>query len=114
MPTFVNHLRMIHAFVCRGDSFDCLPAVVCGLEFGPSSFLINTRQLKKPMSRPKSSFCFQRQSSSVHEPSRDIASLLGQMPPRWAPISSPRGNVYTERQLRARADGDIDLMNLLN
>jgi hypothetical protein len=58
---------MIHSFVCRGDSSDALRGVICGIEFGERTFIINTRQLKKIMSRSKSCMngCFQRLGYSV-------------------------------------------------
>jgi hypothetical protein len=85
LPTFVKHLRLIHTFVCRGDSFDALRGVVCGIEFGPNSFLVNTRQLKKLMFRSKSCMngCFQRLGYAVCRPTCDIATLLGKVLPGW-------------------------------
>jgi hypothetical protein len=83
MATFVKHLSMIHSFVVRGDRFDCLRGVVCGIEFGVSSFLINTSKLKKLMFRSKSCMngCFQRLGYSVCRPAHDITTLFAQIMP---------------------------------
>jgi hypothetical protein len=94
MSTFVKHLGMIHTFVCRGDSFDSLRGVVCGIEFGPGSVLINTRQLKKLMFRSKSCMngCFQRLGYAACRPSRDVESLFAQILPGWG------AQLFTSRQ----------------
>jgi hypothetical protein len=83
MPTFVKHLSMIHTFVCRGDAGDPLRGVVCGIEFGKHSFLINTCQLKRLMARSKSCMngCFQKLGYSVCRPTRDVGSLFAEILP---------------------------------
>jgi hypothetical protein len=83
MSTFVKHLGMIHSFVCRGDSGDALRGAVCGIEFAPNAFLINTRQLKKLMVRSKSCMngCFQRLGYAVCRPNRELSAIFGQLVP---------------------------------
>jgi hypothetical protein len=85
LPTFVKHLGLIHTFVCRGDSFDGLRGLACGIEFGSNSFLINTCLLKKLMTRSKSSMngCFQKLGYAVCRPSSDISTLFEQILPGW-------------------------------
>lgn len=83
MTTFIKHLSMIHAFVCRGDSFDALRGMLCGIEFGLNSFLINTGRMKKLMYRSKSCMngCFQKLGYNVCRPPHDILTLFSQILP---------------------------------
>lgn len=83
MSTFVKHLVMIHSFVCRGDAYDALRGVVCGIEFGLNSFLINTSRLKKLMFRSKSCMngCFQKLGYTVCRPAHEITGLFAQILP---------------------------------
>jgi hypothetical protein len=101
MSTFAKHLEMIHSFVCRGDSCDSIRGVLCGIEFGDHSFLINTRQLKRLMFRSKSCMngCFQRLGYSVCRPSRDLPSLFAEIVPGCGP------HFFTARQWCVRKAG---------
>ncbi|KAK8884405.1 hypothetical protein M9Y10_043515 [Tritrichomonas musculus] len=83
MTTFIKHLSMIHAFVCRGDSYDALRGMLCGIEFGLNSFLINTGKMKKLMYRSKSCMngCFQKLGYNVCRPPHDILTLFSQILP---------------------------------
>lgn len=83
MTTFIKHLSMIHSFVCRGDSFDALRGMLCGIEFGLNSFLINTGRMKKLMYRSKSCMngCFQKLGYNVCRPPHDILTLFSQILP---------------------------------
>ena len=85
MSTFVKHLVMIYSFVCRGDSYDSLRGVVCGIEFGLNSFLINTSRLKHLMFRSKSCMngCFQKLGYTVCRPAHEITSLFAQILPAY-------------------------------
>ncbi|OHT09153.1 hypothetical protein TRFO_22073 [Tritrichomonas foetus] len=86
MSTFIKHLSMIHAFVCRGDAFDSLRGLICGIEFGLNTFLINTGRLKKLMYRSKSCMngCFQKLGYNVCRPAHDISTLFAQIIPGYA------------------------------
>jgi hypothetical protein len=101
MPTFVKHLTMVHSFVCRGDSFDALRGVVCGLEFGANSFLINISHLKRLMFRSKSCMngCFQKLGYTVCRPAQDAAALLSQILPSCGP------HIFTARHWSVRRAG---------
>lgn len=94
MSTFVKHLSMIHAFVCRGDAFDALRGVLCGIEFGIGAFLVNTSRLKKLMFRSKSCMngCFQKLGYSVCRPAHEISSIFSQIMPGYGL------HVFTARQ----------------
>ena len=94
MSTFVKHLSMIHAFICRGDAFDALRGVVCGIEFGCSSLLVNTSRLKRLMVRSKSCMngCFQKLGYNVCRPAHEIATLFTQIMPGYG------FHVFTARQ----------------
>lgn len=83
MQTFVHHLTMIHDFVCRGDAKDNLRGLVCGIQFGNESLLINTSRLKKLMCRSKSCMngCFQKMGYVPSRPSQELASLLCKITP---------------------------------
>jgi hypothetical protein len=102
MFTFAKHLEMIHSFVCRGDGYDALRGIACGLEFGAGSFLINTRSLKKLMCRSKSCLngCFQRLGYTVCRPSRDLPSLFAEILPGTG------AQLCTARQWCVRKAGD--------
>ncbi|OHT08393.1 hypothetical protein TRFO_23163 [Tritrichomonas foetus] len=102
MPTFIKHLSMIHAFVCRGDAYDSLRGLVCGIEFGFSTFLINTGRLKKLMYRSKSCMngCFQKLGYSVCRPAHDITTLFAQILPGFG------GHMFTSRQWCVRKAGE--------
>jgi hypothetical protein len=98
MPTFIKHLTMVHSFVCRGDSFDALRGVICGIEFGANCFLINISTLKRFMFRSKSCMngCFQRLGYNVCRPANDAPTLLSQMLPGCGP------HIFTARHWSAR------------
>ena len=83
MPTFVKHLNMIHKFICRGDQMDNLRGLICGLQFGKDSLLINTSRLKKFMGRSKSCMngCFQKLGYISSKPSQDLSTLLCSLTP---------------------------------
>lgn len=83
MTTFVKHLSMIHAFICKRDCFDALRGVICGIEFGNNSFLVNTGRLKRLMFRSKSCMngCFQKLGYNVCRPAQDMASMFAQILP---------------------------------
>jgi hypothetical protein len=87
LSVFVKHLGMIHSFVCRGDAFDAVRGAICGIEFTPNSFLINTQRLKRLMARSKSSMngCFQRLGYTVCRPARDLGEVLGEICPGYGP-----------------------------
>jgi hypothetical protein len=93
MSTFLKHLTLIHDFVCRGDGSDALRGLICGIEFGHKSFLINTRQLKILMFRSKSCMngCFQRLGYAVCRPNRDFAAIFAEILPGYGVhCSTPR------------------------
>ena len=102
MPTFIKHLSMIHSFVCRGDPYDALRGLVCGIEFGLSTFLINTSRLKKLMYRSKSCMngCFQKLGYNVCRPAHDITSLFAQILPGFG------AHMFTSRQWCVRKAGE--------
>ena len=83
MPTFIKHLSMIHNFIFRGDASDCLRGLVCGIQFGVNSLLINTSRLKKLMCRSKSCMngCFQKLGYISSKPSQDLSTLLCKLTP---------------------------------
>lgn len=85
MSTFMKHLSMIHAFVCKRDAFDALRGVICGIEFGTNSFLVNTGRLKELMFRSKSCMngCFQKLGYNVCRPAQDVATLFAQILPGY-------------------------------
>jgi hypothetical protein len=101
MSTFAKHLDMIHSFVCRGDACDTIRGVVCGIEFGTNSFLLNTRELKRLMFRSKSCMngCFQRLGYTVCRPSRDLPSLFAEIVPGCG------SHFFTARQWCVRKAG---------
>jgi hypothetical protein len=103
MSTFAKHLDMIHSFVCRGDSYDPLRGIACGIEFGVSSFLVNTRQLKRVMFRSKSCMngCFQKLGYSVCRSARDLPSIFAEIVPGAGP------HIFSARQwcVRKAAEG---------
>lgn len=109
MATFIKHLGMIHSFVCRGDSFDALRGMICGIEFGVNSFLINTSRLKKLMYRSKSCMngCFQKLGYNVCKPSHDISTLFSQILPG---VSS---QFLTARQWCVRKAGENPKLSLI-
>jgi hypothetical protein len=84
LKTFVKHLGMIHAFVCRGDSGDGLRGIACGVEFCTGAFMINTNQLKMLMHRSKSCVngCFQKMGYTVCRPAQDMGSIFARILPR--------------------------------
>lgn len=94
MSTFLKHLTMIHQFVYRGDAYDSYRGIVCGIEFGVNSLLINTGRLKKLMNRSKSCMngCFQRLGYNVCRPSHDVTTLFLQILPGCSP------SLFTARQ----------------
>jgi hypothetical protein len=81
--TFAKHLAMIHAFVCKGDKFDSLRGLLCGIEFGTNSILTSTTDLKRLMVRSKSSIngCFQRLGCTIVRPALDISTIFGRILP---------------------------------
>lgn len=83
MQTFIKHLSMIHDFIHKGDSKDNLRGLVCGIQFGHESLLINTSRLKKLMCRSKSCMngCFQKMGYMPSRPSQELASLLCKITP---------------------------------
>jgi hypothetical protein len=87
LSTFIKHIKMIHAYVCRGDSMDALRGAVCGIEFAPNSILVNTRHLKHMMLRSKScvNMCFQRMGYTACRSSPDISSIFTQILPACRP-----------------------------
>ena len=83
MPTFIKHLNMIHKFICRGDQMDNMRGLICGLQFGKDSLLINTSRLKKLMGRSKSCMngCFQKLGYVSSKPAQDLSTLLCSLTP---------------------------------
>ena len=93
LTTFAKHLTLIHNFVAKGDIFDSIRGLVCGIHFGVDSLLINTSRLKRLMSRSKSCMngCFQKLGYHVCRPSQDITTTLTQLVPRVDPaVFNPR------------------------
>jgi hypothetical protein len=84
LTTFIKHLGMIHAFVCRGDPSDGLRGIACGVEFGIGAFMTNTNQLKLLMHRSKSCVngCFQKMGYTVCRPAQDMAAIFARILPR--------------------------------
>lgn len=83
MTTFTKHLKLIHDFICKGDNRDSQRGLICGIQFGNNSLLINTSRLKKLMCRSKSCMngCFQKLGYSSSKPSQDLSSLLCRITP---------------------------------
>ena len=92
ISTFIKHLQLIHNYICKGDMYDSLRGLICGIEFGNNSFIINTGKLKKLMCRSKSCMngCFQKIGYTVCKPSQDISSLFSQFLPNGSHILSAR------------------------
>jgi hypothetical protein len=87
IPSFINHLSLVHKFVRRGNAGDALRGLVCGVEFGPGFFFVHTTRLKKVLSRSKSCLngCFQRVGYDVIRSSQEIVSLFGHLFPNVNP-----------------------------
>ena len=83
MQTFLKHLKLIHDFICKGDMRDSQRGLICGIQFGNNSLLINTSRLKKLMCRSKSCMngCFQKLGYLSAKPSQDLSSLLCRITP---------------------------------
>ena len=83
MSTFIKHLNLIHNFICKGDMRDAQRGLICGIQFGNNSLLINTSRLKKLMCRSKSCMngCFQKLGYMSSKPSQDLSSLLCRITP---------------------------------
>ena len=93
LSTFAKHLQLIHNFINKGDGIDSYRGLVCGIQFGVNSLLINTSRLKKLMFRSKSCMngCFQKLGFHVCRPNQDISTTLAQLMPRIDPmIFNPR------------------------
>lgn len=76
---------MIHSFVCGDDGSEALRGVLCGIEFAPNAFIINTGVLKKLMCRSKSCMngCFLRLGYAVCRPERDLQGVFAALIPGW-------------------------------
>ena len=83
LATFMKHLNMIHHFVCRNDGKDNLRGLICGIQFGKNSLLINTGRLKALMRRSKSCMngCFQKLGFESTKPSEDLTTVLHRITP---------------------------------
>ncbi|EAY14197.1 hypothetical protein TVAG_373300 [Trichomonas vaginalis G3] len=80
LSTFAKHISLIHRFIYRGDSQDTYRGLLCGIEFGIDSLLINTSRLKHLMCRSKSCMngCFQKLGYAISRPVQDFQTLFSQ------------------------------------
>lgn len=108
MTTFIKHLSLIHGFVCKRDAFDALRGIICGVQFGSGSFLVNTARLKEVMFRSKSCMngCFQKLGYNVCRPSHDIATIFAQILPGYG------NHMCTSRQWCVRKASEIATLRL--
>ena len=83
LATFVKHLTMIHNFICRFDNRDNLRGLICGIQFGNASLLINTGRLKLLMSRSKSCMngCFQKLGYTPTKACEELQGLINKITP---------------------------------
>jgi hypothetical protein len=89
LKTFAKHIMLIYKFVAKGNSLDVIRGLLCGIEFGKESLLINTSRMKCLMSRSKSCVngCFQKLGYNISKPTHDIQTLFTQISPNLDPSS---------------------------
>ena len=81
LSTFAKHISLIHRFIYKGDSYDTYRGLLCGIEFGIDSLLINTSRLKHLMCRSKSCMngCFQKLGYAISRPIQDFQTIFSQI-----------------------------------
>ena len=93
LATFMKHLNLIHNFVCRNDNKDNIRGLICGIQFGKGSLLINTGRLRTLMRRSKSCMngCFQKLGFETTKPSEDLTTVLHKITPGiQCDVTNPR------------------------
>ena len=108
LQTFAKHIKLIYKFVAKGNSMDVVRGLICGIEFGKESLLINTSRMKCLMCRSKSCVngCFQKLGYNISRPTQDIQTLFTQISPNIN-TSSFNPRQWCVRRITPTNDNDV-------
>lgn len=87
MDNFITHLLKVHQFINKKNGYDIFRGFVCGVEFGKGFIIVNTKRLKRLMSRSKSCVngCIQKLGFEIVRNQKEVSKFFTSVLPGVEP-----------------------------